>query len=124
MNAMQYATKDSNGNIKTYIFLKANEAQRGGSTDKDTRINLRMNDGSISNVEVYDVDPTYRRNPLKSAMTQQTAETMVKFLGTSVLNSPNDYPINGHDGVNDQYLQKSDIKSAFRKKDLEETGVS
>ncbi|KXA10887.1 SpaA isopeptide-forming pilin-related protein [Finegoldia magna] len=120
MNAMQYATKDKDGNVVTYIFLKANEAERGGSTDKDTRINLRMNDGSILKVEVFDVDPTSQRNPLKAAMTKQTAGEMVSKLGTSVLNAIHENPINGHDGVYDQFLQKTGYqiklpKERFRK---------
>ena len=114
MNAMQYATKDANGNVVTYIFLKANEAQRGGSTDKNTRINLRMNDGSISKVEVYDVNNS-TRSSLKTAMTKQTAESMVNSLGASVLNNPHKYPINGHDNVHDQFLQKTGYQISLPK---------
>ena len=114
MNAMQYATKDANGNVVTYIFLKANEAQRGGSTDKNTRINLRMNDGSISDVKVYDVNNSTRAS-LKIAMTKQTAESMIDSLGASVLNNPHKHPINGHDNVYDQFLQKSGYQISLPK---------
>ena len=115
MNAMQYATKDDKGNVTTYIFLKANEAQRGGSTDKNTRINLRMNDGSISTVEVFDVDPDTQRNQLKTAMTEQTADKMVKSLGANVLNNPHKHPINGHDNVYDEFLQKTGYQISLPK---------
>ena len=114
MNAMQYATKDANGDVVTYIFLKANEAQRGGSTDKNTRINLRMNDGSISNVEVYDVNNSTRAS-LKTAMTEQTADKMVKSLGASVLNNPHKHPINGHDNVYDEFLKKAGYQISLPK---------
>ncbi|MFO3665692.1 SpaA isopeptide-forming pilin-related protein [Anaerococcus sp. ENR0831] len=107
MNAMQYATKDANGNVTTYIFLKANEAQRGGSTNKDTRLNLRMDNGSISKVEVFDVYPSSQRNPLKTAMSQQTADNMVSQLGASVLNSPHGYPIKGEANVTDSFTNKT-----------------
>ena len=116
MNAMQYATKDAKGNVTTYIFLKANEAQRGGSTNRNTRLNLRMDNGSISNVEVFDVDPTYQRKPLKTAMTQQSVnQDLIDQLGSSVLNYPHTYPINGHDNVYDQFLQKTGYQISLPK---------
>ncbi|WP_105301607.1 SpaA isopeptide-forming pilin-related protein [Anaerococcus marasmi] len=115
MNAMQYATKDDKGNVTTYIFLKANEAQRGGSTNKDTRLNLRMDNGSISNVEVFDVDPNSQRSSLKTAMTQQSADKMLKDLGGNVLNYPHTYPINGSKDVYDQFLQKTGYQVSLPK---------
>ncbi|MBS6720181.1 MAG: fibrinogen-binding adhesin SdrG C-terminal domain-containing protein [Peptoniphilus harei] len=115
MNAMQYATKDDKGNVTTYIFLKANEAQRGGSTNRDTRLNLRMDNGSISSVEVFDVDPTTKRNPLKTAMTQQSADKMVSELGGNVLNYPHTYPINGSDNVYDDFLKKTGYQVSLPK---------
>lgn len=93
MNAMQYATKDDKGNVTTYIFLKANAARSGGSTNKDTRISLRVNGGQIENpddVQVYDVNPDYYRDSVKTAMTQQTVDQkLINLLGPSVLNAPN-----------------------------------
>ncbi|MBS5988742.1 SpaA isopeptide-forming pilin-related protein [Anaerococcus hydrogenalis] len=93
MNAMQYATKDANGNVMTYIFLKANEARSGGSTNRDTRISLRVNGGQIENpddVKVYDVNPDYYRDSVRKAMTQQTVnQDLIDQLGSSVLNAPN-----------------------------------
>lgn len=115
MNAMQYATKDDKGNVTTYIFLKANEAQRGGSTNRNTRLNLRMDNGSISNVEVFDVDPTYQRSPLKTAMTQQSADKMVSGLGGNVLNYPHTYLINGSNNVYDQFLKKTGYQISLPK---------
>ena len=93
MNAMQYATKDSDGNVTTYIFLKANAARSGGSTNRDTRISLRVNGGEIANpddVKVYDVNPDYYRDSVRDAMTQQTVnQDLIDQLGSSVLNAPN-----------------------------------
>ncbi|MDU2025493.1 MAG: prealbumin-like fold domain-containing protein, partial [Finegoldia magna] len=115
MNAMQYATKDNDGNVTTYIFLKANEEQRGGSTDRDTRLNLRMDNGSITNVEVFDVYPDDQRNPLKTAMTQQTADKMVSQLGASVLNSPHGYPIKGKANVIDPFTNNEGYQISLPK---------
>ena len=103
MNAMQYAAIDEEGRVVTYIYLKADEARKGGSTNKDTRLSLRMNDGSISNVEVYDVDPTYQRSKLKSNMAQQTAEEVIPELGVSVLNAAHEAPIRGNGNVRDSF---------------------
>ena len=93
MNAMQYATKDADGNVTTYIFLKANEARSGGSTNRDTRISLRVNGGQIEDkddVKVYDVNPDYYRDSVRKAMTQQTVnQDLINQLGSSVLNAPN-----------------------------------
>ena len=93
MNAMQYATKDDKGNVTTYIFLKANEARSGGSTNRDTRISLRVNGGQIEDkddVKVYDVNPDYYRDSVRKAMTQQTVnQDLINQLGSSVLNAPN-----------------------------------
>ena len=115
MNAMQYGTKDDKGNVTTYIFLKANEAQRGGSTDRDTRLNLRMNNGSISKVEVFDVDPDYQRKDFKSYMTSQTVESHKGELGASVLNSPHNYPINGKGNTYDSFLKKTGYQISLPK---------
>ena len=93
MNAMHYATKDDKGNVTTYIFLKANEARTGGSTNRDTRLSLRVNGGEIANpddVKVYDVNPDYYRDSVRTAMTQQTVDQkLIDQLGSSVLNAPN-----------------------------------
>lgn len=93
MNAMQYATKDDKGNVTTYIFLKANASRSGEGTNKDTRLSLRVNGGVIENlddVKVYDVNPDYYRDPVRTAMTQQTVnQDLINQLGSSVLNAPN-----------------------------------
>ncbi|MSB11277.1 SpaA isopeptide-forming pilin-related protein [Finegoldia sp. BIOML-A1] len=115
MNAMQYATKDAKGNVTTYIFLKANEEQRGGSTNRDTRLNLRMDNGSVSTVEVFDVDPNYQRKDFKSYMTSQTVESHIEKLGGSVLNYPHTYPINGSDNIYDDFLKKTGYQISLPK---------
>ena len=107
MNAMQYATIDEQGNVVAYIFLKANAAQNNGSTDRDTRLSLYMNNGNISNVEVFDVDPTSQRIKLKSNMIAQTADQMVAELGNSVLNQSHETPIKGKENTEDSFTGKT-----------------
>lgn len=107
MNAMQYATKDDKGNVTTYIFLKATEARRGGSTNRNTRLSLRVDGGRIENlddVKVYDVNPDTQRGLVKTAMTQQSVDqALIDQLGDSVLNKPNDKPIRGTQDHKDPY---------------------
>ena len=119
MNAMQYATKDDKGNVTTYIFLKANSAKQGGSTNRNTRISLRVNGGTIEkldDVKVYDVNPDTQRGVVKSAMTQQTVnQDLIEQLGDSVLNRPNDKPIRGTPNHTDPYTNKPGYEITFPK---------
>ena len=121
MNAMQYATKDDQGNVTTYIFLKANSAKQGGSTNRNTRISLRVNGGVIQNlddVKVYDVNPDTQRGLVKSAMTQQTVDQkLIDQLGTSVLNAPNNnnWVIRGTPNHTDPYTNKPGYEITFPK---------
>lgn len=120
MNAMQYATKDDQGNVTTYIFLKANSAKQGGSTNRNTRISLRVNGGTIEkldDVKVYDVNPDTQRGLVKSAMTQQTVDQkLIDQLGTSVLNAPNNnWVIRGTPNHTDPYTNKPGYEITFPK---------
>ena len=123
MNAMQYATKDDQGNVTTYIFLKANSAKQGGSTNRNTRISLRVNGGLIENlddVKVYDVNPDTQRGLMKNAMTQQTVDQkLIDQLGTSVLNAPNNnnnnWVIRGTPNHTDPYTNKVGYEITFPK---------
>ena len=117
MNAMQYATKDDKGNVTTYIFLKANSARQGGSTNRNTRISLRVNGGTIEkldDVKVYDVNPDTQRGLVKNAMTQQTVDqNLIDQLGDSVVNKPNDRPIRGTLNHKDPYTGQFGYEITF-----------
>lgn len=121
MNAMQYATKDDQGNVTTYIFLKANAARQGGSTNRNTRISLRVNGGTIENlddVKVYDVNPDTQRGIVKNAMTQQTVDQkLIDQLGDSVVNKPNNnnWVIRGTPNHTDPYTNKPGFEITFPK---------
>lgn len=91
MNAMHYGKKDTDGNIESYIFLKALGNKTGGTTDRDTRVDIKTNQISDLKVEVFDVDPT-DRNHIRSQMNLQatTSDGL-----NPVLNIENNNPIRG-----------------------------
>lgn len=119
MNAMQYATVDENGDVTTYIYLKANAATHGGSTDRDTRLNIVSDGGEIKridDVQVYDVNPYYR-DSLKTEMIQQSVDqNTINMIGnTNVLKSPNDIPIRASRRPRDPYTNELGYKITFPK---------
>ena len=91
MNAMHYGKKDANGNIESYIFLKALGNKSGGTTDRDTRVEIKQTGISNLKVEVFDVDPV-DRNDIRSQMNLQAATSNGL---NPVLNIQNNFPIRG-----------------------------
>ncbi|KXO16592.1 LPXTG-motif protein cell wall anchor domain protein [Clostridiales bacterium KA00134] len=91
MNAMHYGKKDAEGNIESYIFLKALGNKTGGTTDRDTRVDIKQTGISNLQVEVFDVDPA-DRNYIRSQMNLQA--TTSNGLNP-VLNIENNNPIKG-----------------------------
>lgn len=119
MNAMQYATVDENGDVTTYIYLKANAASHGGSTDRDTRLNIVSDGGEIKrldDVQVYDVNPYYR-DSLRTEMIQQSVDqNIINMIGnTNVLKTPNDIPIRASRRPRDPYTNELGYKITFPK---------
>lgn len=117
MNAMQYATINSDGSVTTYIYLKANES-KGGSTDKDTRLNLILSSGqrfnNIKDVQVYDVNPYYRDYLKKEMIQQGVDQDVLNHIGnTNVLNAPNTNPIRATHYIRDAYTQKQGYRIKF-----------
>lgn len=118
MNAMQYATINADGSVTTYIYLKANEAKTGGSTDKDTRLNLILSSGqrfnNLKDVQVYDVNPYYR-DYLKKEMVQQGVDQgVLDHIGNkNVLNAPDTNPIRATLYPKDPYTQKLGYRIRF-----------
>ena len=117
MNAMQYARVNDDGSVTTYIYLKANES-KGGSTDKNTRLNLILSSGkkfdNIKDVQVYDVNPYYR-DYLRTEMIQQGVDQEVlNHIGnTNVLNAPDTKPIRASIYPRDPYTQKLGYRIKF-----------
>ena len=119
MNTMHYGTIDENGNVVTYIYLKANAATHGGSTDRDTRLNIVSDGGEIKrldDVQVYDVNPYYR-DSLRTEMIQQgvNQDTINMIGNTNVLKSPNDIPIRASRRPRDPYTKELGYKITFPK---------
>ena len=96
MNAMHYGTIDGNGNYQFYIYLKALDKVGEGTTDKNTHLNLGIDAGTVSNVEVYDVGPA-RRSEARQAMSQQSMSQSYNSYGGQVLNQPHTYKITGQE---------------------------
>lgn len=117
MNAMQYARVNDDGSVTTYIYLKANES-KGGSTDKNTRLNLILSSGkkfdNIKDVQVYDVNPYYR-DYLRTEMIQQGVdqEALNHIGNTNVLNAPDTKPIRASIYPRDPYTQKLGYRIKF-----------
>lgn len=103
MNASYYGTIDENGNAEAYIYLKPNS----GSTNRDTRISLVPTGGTISKVEVYDVDPTKKRSEIKKAMEDQNVDTKISGLGNNRLNVEDWKTIRGTANVTDPFTKKT-----------------
>lgn len=94
MNAMHYGKLDKSGNLVFYIFLKALDQQRGGQTDRDTRLNIDIPGVTISDVAVFNVNKG-QRPYVRSAMERQTVDEEIPGLGTSELNRHNTNIIEG-----------------------------
>ncbi|NMW85023.1 LPXTG cell wall anchor domain-containing protein [Peptoniphilus sp. AGMB00490] len=105
MNAMYYGKVDENGNAEFYLFLKANAKKQGGSTDRDTRLNISIPGVEITDVTAYDVSPDKRDN-VKDLMQKQTVDTVINSLGLSVINIVNSNMITGTPNKTDAYTGK------------------
>lgn len=118
MNAMQYATINADGSVTTYIYLKANESKTGGSTDKDTRLNLILSSGqrfnTLKDVQVYDVNPYYRDYLKKEMIQQGVDQGVLDHIGNkNVLNAPDSNPIRAYLYTRDPYTQKLGYRIKF-----------
>ena len=91
MNAMHYGSIDSNGNITTYIFLKALGNTRGGSTNRDTRVNINLANINNPQYQVYDISPLARGDIQK----QMNLQTLNSTNLNPVLNKEGWEPIRG-----------------------------
>lgn len=91
MNAMHYGTIDAQGNITTYIYLKALGNINNGSTNKPTKVNIKSANAEITNVQLLDIDPN-KRASMQREMNLQTVNTTGL---NDVLNQGDYYPIKG-----------------------------
>ena len=116
MNAMHYGKVDDSGNIETYIYLKPRSNYKGGSTNRDTRLNLCIDNGKITNVEVFDVYPN-QRDSIKQLMEDQdiSYDTVGNNLGSSVLNQGVANDITGNPNVTDSFTNKKGYQVKFPK---------
>ena len=116
MNAMHYGKINDNGNIETYIYLKPRANYTGGSTNRDTRLNLCISNGTIKTVEVFDVYPN-QRNAIRQLMYDQdiSPQTVGNNLGNSVIGLGNSNIITGNENITDPFTNKKGYQLKFPK---------
>ena len=114
MNAMHYGKVDDNGNIETYIYLKPRSNYKGGSTNRDTRLNLCIDNGEITNVEVFNVYPN-QRDSIKQLMEDQdiSYDTVGNNLGSNQVNQGVTDDITGNNNVKDPFTNKTGYQLKF-----------
>ncbi|MDU7032701.1 MAG: SpaA isopeptide-forming pilin-related protein [Finegoldia magna] len=117
MNAMHYGKIDDQGNVEFYIYLKPEANVNGGSTNKNTRLDLNLaGGGSITSVEVIDVAPNtsysgYKtRSEVATAMQKQTASSVS---GSDVQNKNVANDITGKGNVQDAFTGKTGYQVKF-----------
>ena len=88
MNAMHYGKIDQNGNVEFYVYLKPRAKQAGGSTDKDTDLNITLPGVSLTNTNVtaYDVHPYYRDQVRKAMVDQDLSSVNNITSGSNLIN--------------------------------------
>ena len=88
MNAMHYGKVDTNGNVEFYVYLKPRAKQAGGSTDKDTDLNITLPGVSLkdANVTAYDVHPYYRDQVRKAMVDQDLSSVNNITSGSNLIN--------------------------------------
>ena len=116
MNAMHYGKVDDNENIETYIYLKPRSNYKGGSTNRDTRLNLCIDGGNIENVEVFNVYPN-QRDSIRNLMEDQniSQQTVGNSLGSSLVNQGVVNDITGNKNVTDSFTNKKGYQLKFPK---------
>ncbi len=112
MNAMHYGKVDDSGNVEFYLYLKPIAPRLGGQTDRNTRLDISIPGGSITDVKAYDVSPGYRQY-VKSAMEAQTAGTL--NLGSNVIGANHNKVITGTPNKPESYTGRTGYQIYFPK---------
>ncbi|WP_218015526.1 SpaA isopeptide-forming pilin-related protein [Peptoniphilus harei] len=88
MNAMHYGKVDANGNVEFYVYLKPRAKQAGGSTDKNTDLNITLPGVNLTdaNVTAYDVHPYYRDQVRKAMVAQDLSSVNNITSGSNLIN--------------------------------------
>lgn len=88
MNAMHYGKVDANGNVEFYVYLKPRAKQAGGSTDKNTDLNITLPGVRLTdaNVTAYDVNPYYRDQVRKAMVDQDLSSVNNITSGSNLIN--------------------------------------
>ncbi len=112
MNAMHYGKVDANGNVEFYLYLKPIAPRQGGQTDRNTRLDISIPGGNITDVTAYDVGPGNRAS-VKSAMERQAANNLQP--GNNVINANHNYKITGAPNTTESYTGRTGYQIYFPK---------
>lgn len=113
MNVSYYGVINKENQGEFYIYLKPRANVNGGSTNRNTRLNLCVENGTIKDVEVFDVYPKDRQETL-ALMNQQKAN-IIK--GKNIIGNV-DWgvePITGTNNVKDIFTKKTGYQIKFPK---------
>ena len=112
MNAMHYAKVGENGDVEFYLYLKPIAPRQGGETDRNTRLDISIPGGNITDVKAYDVSPGFRPY-VKSAMEDQTVNNLQ--FENDVINAKHKYKITGTQNKKDDYTGRIGYQINFPK---------
>lgn len=124
MNAMHYGKVDANGNVEFYVYLKPRAKQAGGSTDKNTDLNITLPGVNLTdaNVTAYDVHPYYRDQVRKAMVAQDLSSVNNITSGSNLINDKRNKKLLQEKPFNLPTQEKQLIKFTSLKKDLLMTG--
>ena len=112
MNAMHYGKISDNGELEFYLYLKPESNNGKDGTNRNTRLNISIPGGNITEVKAYDVSPGYRNN-VRYSMEQQNADEYIPLLGNNVIGASNNNVIKGTQNKQDPYTGKTGYEIYF-----------
>lgn len=75
MNALHYVKRNANNTVDFYVMLKPDKS-RGGSTDRNTRLNFDIEGVEIRDYKLYDVSKS-QRDQVVSSMYEQNVDNLI-----------------------------------------------
>ena len=112
MNAMHYGKISDNSELEFYLYLKPESNNGKDGTNRNTRLNISIPGGNITEVTAYDVSPGYRQN-VKYNMEKQSMDKYVSSLGNNVIGASNNNKIIGTANKTDPYTGKTGYQIYF-----------
>ncbi len=120
MNAMHYGkiTGDgTNNQVEFYLYLKPIAPRQGGGTDRDTRLDISIPGGEITDVKAFNVYPEIRQT-VKKDMDKQAANSLNlgdSVIGVKATENKKDLTITGTPNWKDDFTGRTGYKIYFPK---------